>query len=84
MNYPKVQQLPDVPGNIRRLRQLMGLTQLELDAQAGLPTGTTAQYENGTRLPSLPHFWRLVAVFGVSPEHLVGNCEKLSRKSRRK
>lgn len=62
-------------------RKLMGLTQSELDTAAGLPSGTVAQYEAGNRLPSLPHFWRLLGVFGVSPEHLVGSLKRVKERT---
>jgi transcriptional regulator with XRE-family HTH domain len=55
---------------IKKHRAVKGWTQPHLDETAGLPPGSTAQYENG-RVPGIKALKRLARALGVSPLVLI-------------
>lgn len=59
------------------LRQEAGLTQQAVAAKAGMSMLTYRNYEQGTRLPGLPAFMKIVAALEI-PCDVFAECEDIS------
>lgn len=57
--------------NVRRLRQLRGMTQEELALDAEMKRSYLSDLERGTRNPSVRALGRLALALGVKPEALL-------------
>ena len=56
---------------LKTARKKMGLTQRELEALAGMPASSIAQFETGAREPSLRGLGRIVRALRVSADYLL-------------
>lgn len=63
----------DIVGvNIKYMRRVLGLTQIELAQMCKVPEQQVAQWESGRRLPSLPNIRKLQKGMGCSWVDLLG------------
>ena len=60
-----------IGANIRRIREEMGLSQIELAEKVHVTQSMLCQIERGTRAPSLPLSTELAAVLGCTLNDLV-------------
>lgn len=58
--------------NIRQLRKLKGLTQVELSKMLDCSQAMITTYESGQKKPSVSTLARLAEALGVSIDHVVG------------
>ncbi len=63
----------------RKSREGFVWTQRELEAWAGLPRGTVAQYEQATRVPRLEALIRIADALGLTLDELVGRNTTTTR-----
>jgi transcriptional regulator with XRE-family HTH domain len=61
----EVQAWLPVPGLVRRVRRIAGISQRELAVAAGLSRTTIGRIEKGALMPSLPTFERILGVAGL-------------------
>lgn len=57
---------------IRKHRERLGLTQLELAVAAGITPPTLSRIENGHQMPNLVTVYQLARTMGVTVEELIG------------
>ena len=65
-----------VGSKIRELRKAAGMTQTELAAKLDISSSAVGMYEQGRREPDSDMILKLCSVFGVSSDHLLGNCKE--------
>ena len=61
--------------NIRRLRELHGLTQEELGKVAGVSSMAVSQWENGRAVPRMGAVQRLADRFGITKGELIDEAD---------
>lgn len=62
----------NLPSRLREIRQVRGMSQRELAEAAGFKQSAVAQFENGSRMPSLPNLRRLAETLNASADYLIG------------
>lgn len=62
--------------NIKKIRELRGLTSLELSKRVGIPHRTLQQYENNSKVPKLDALMGIAEELHTSLDSLVGKEEK--------
>lgn len=63
------------PERLRAARELRGLSQTELAAEAKMPASSIAHFEGGARKPSFDNLKRLAGVLNVSTDYLLGRTD---------
>ena len=58
--------------NVEYYRKQKGMTQEELAKLLGVVRSNIAQYERGSRSPSIPILIKMADIFGVTVDELVG------------
>ena len=64
--------------NVKRLRDALGLTQVELAARVGVSQSMIAMIERGKRIPSVHALVTLAQALEVSVDALLGAAEDVS------
>jgi len=72
MSSPLLQSLA---GNLRRLREMRGLTQAEVGTRAGIAPAAVSHFETGQRTPSLDSLVKLADALRVSVDALLGRAQ---------
>lgn len=62
----------NIGAEIKRRREAIGLTQLELADKLGVSRPLIAQYERGSKQPTMPIGYEIAAVFGCTVDDLYG------------
>ena len=60
----------DLGPALRRLREVAGLTQVQVAERSGIAQNRLSRYENGRQLPDVPTMDRLLGCYGVDVEGL--------------
>ena len=66
------------PERLRNARKKRNFTQNDLDQNAGLPMGSTAHFETGSRKPSLANLRRLATALEITTDYLLGRTDDFS------
>lgn len=61
-----------LPENLKRIREMRGLTQAELGRRAEMGAASVSHFETGQRVPSLESLVRLADALDVSVDALLG------------
>lgn len=64
-----------VQNNIERLRKASGMNRTELAARLGVMPGTVYQWERYGNKPSVESVFRMMEIFGVSLDYLLGRSD---------
>lgn len=67
--------------NVRRYREIRGLTQHELSARAGVHRSEVGMVERGQRVPRVDTAFRLACALAAPFDHLFGGIEWVERSS---
>jgi transcriptional regulator with XRE-family HTH domain len=60
--------------NLRKLRELRGMTQAEMGARAGIGSASVSHFETGQRVPSLDSLVKLADALRVTVDALLGRA----------
>jgi transcriptional regulator with XRE-family HTH domain len=60
---------------LRTARELRGLSQTQLAANAGLPASSVSHFESGARKPSFDNLKRLASALDVTTDYLLGRSD---------
>ena len=71
----------EIGRKLRELRQASGLTQKQVADRIGVTASVVSAYENDIRSPSYSALVKLVALYNVSADYLLGITEKRTRDS---
>src|ERR1700688_2714102 len=64
----------DFSANLKQIRELRRLTQVEVGARAGIGAASVSHFETGQRLPSLDSLIKLADALEVSVDALLGRA----------
>ena len=65
-------ELTEIGSRIRKRRNMMKLTQRELEYKTSIPNTIISHFEVGRRIPSLKNLIKIADALEVSLDHLVG------------
>ena len=57
---------------LKELRLEHNLTTVQLAKELGVGDSSISRWENGLRVPSIIHLYRIATYFGVSADYLIG------------
>ena len=60
------------PDNLKKIREIKGLSQTELARRSGLQPSTVSHFETGRRAPSFDNLKRLADTLEVTTDFLIG------------
>jgi transcriptional regulator with XRE-family HTH domain len=69
--HPAMDVVQLLGANVRRHRQLKGMTQEQLALEAGMERSYVSDLERGTRNPTVRALGRLAEALGVEPKELL-------------